>query len=237
MEQGSSKRTDTALGPEAYADWRASALGTLTETLEDNLLLDLIGDPAGRDVLDLGCGDGALATLLTERGGRAVGIDPNPVMIAAAVKRPVGLGTVPAFCVGHGEHLPFAPGQFDIVVAKTILCFVADASRVFAEIARVLRPGGRLVIGELGKYSLWALQRALRGRLGSPLWRHGHFWTPAQLRTLAEDAGLSVESIRGAVYYPRLRCLARLMHRIDNKFARITRFGAAFLAMAAAKPH
>lgn len=236
MNQGSPRESDNALGPGAYEAWRGSELGSLTERLEDKLLLDLIGDPTGRDVLDLGCGDGALTTTLAARGGRAVGIDPNPVMIGAAVRRKRDATAAPSFCVGHGEHLPFPPEQFDLVVAKTILCFVADASGVFAEIARVLRPGGRLVIGELGKYSLWALQRAVRGRLGSPLWRQGHFWTPRQLRALARGAGLTVECVRGAVYYPRSRHLARLMHRMDDRFADITTVGAAFLAVAAFKP-
>ena len=61
-----------------------------------------------------------------------------------------------SFMVSEAATIPFDPERFDVVVAVTILCFVANAAPVFSEIARVLRRGGVLVIGELGKWSLWA---------------------------------------------------------------------------------
>lgn len=236
MKPSSRLGTTPYLTPEVYARWRASELGVLTESLEDRLLFSLIGDPAGQKVLDIGCGDGAFTLALAERGAHVVGIDASEAMIAAAAQRLVLSGVDARLCVGITEQLPFVPDAYDLVFAKTVLCFVEDASGVFAEIARVLRPGGRLVIGELGKYSQWAMRRYIKGRLGSPLWRRGHFRTAAQLRKCAEDAGLTVESIRGAVYYPRSLHLARLMSRIDDKLADVTTVGAAFLAMAASKP-
>ena len=54
------------------------------------------------------------------------------------------------FTVGEAASIPFDPERFDVVVAVTILCFVANAAPVFKEVARVLRPGGVMVIGELG---------------------------------------------------------------------------------------
>ncbi|WP_137128515.1 hypothetical protein [Roseomonas sp. HF4] len=58
--------------------------------------------------------------------------------------------------------------------------------------ARVLRPGGRLVIGELGRWSLWAARDRIRGWLGSRLWRRSAFHSAADLRRAAEGAGLLV---------------------------------------------
>ena len=63
----------------------------------------------------------------------------------------------------------------------TVLCFVQDAAPVFAEIIRVLRPSGKLMIGELGKWSSWAAARRIRAWLGSLLWRRGRFRTATEL--------------------------------------------------------
>lgn len=224
------------LGPEIYAKWRASELGSITEGLEDRLLFDFIGDPNDRDVLDIGCGDGTFALTLASRGGRVSGVDASPAMIVAATQRARAAGDAISFQQGRAQELPFGDAQFDIVVAKTIFCFVDDPTGSFAEISRVLRPGGRLVIGELGRWSFWALHRYLRGKFGSPLWRRGHSWTAGQLSGFARGAGLQVTGIRGAVYFPRSRIAARLMAGFDSRLGRLTLFGAAFIAMAARKP-
>ena len=114
----------------------------------------------------MGCGDGEFAVELTKRGATVVGIDASAEMIDAAKARSKLQNADVAFQVATAEHLPFPAGQFDVVTAITILCFVDHAAPVFREIARVLRPRGRLVIGELGKWSTWSAGRRLRAWLG-----------------------------------------------------------------------
>ena len=126
--------------------------------------------------------------------------------------------------------------RFDVVASITVLCFVPDATGAVREMARVLRPGGRLVLGELGRWSLWAAIRRIRGWLGSATWRAARFRTAAELRALAEQAGLSVTAIRGAVYYPPVGLLARTLAPIDSWLGRVTTFGAAFIALSAVSP-
>ena len=224
------------LGPEVYSRWRASEIGATTERLESQLILELVGNVSGRRVLDVGCGDGEFALELTRRGAVVTGIDASAAMIDAAKKRAAHHNADIVFQVATAEQLPFAAEQFDIVTAITILCFVEDASPVFREIASVLRSGGRLVIGELGKWSTWAAARRVRAWLGSRLWRQGRFRTTNELRRLAGQAGLMVESVRGAIYYPRWGIAARLLSPCDSVLGRLTMIGAGFVALMAVKP-
>src|SRR6516165_11556160 len=138
--------------------------------------------------------------------------------------------------VGEAASIPFDLERFDVVVAVTILCFVANAAPVFREIARVLRPGGILVIGELGKWSTWAAARRVGAWFGSPLWRRGRFRTASELRSLANDAGFVPAVVHGSIYYPRWRWATRLLAPYDAALSRVTTFGAAFLALTSVKP-
>ncbi|HVA11799.1 MAG TPA: class I SAM-dependent methyltransferase [Stellaceae bacterium] len=223
----------TTIGPKIYESWRATPLGAVTEAIEQCLILDLMGDLAGVHVLDVGCGDGALVCAAASRGAEATGVDPDPAMLAAARTRADKDGITAAFLEGRIERLPFPDAAFDVVVSITVLCFVPDASVAMREMARVLRPGGRLVLGELGRWSLWALIRRLRGWLGSATWKAAHFRTGTELRALAKQTGLSVTAIRGAVFYPPVGILARVLAPLDSSLGRVTTVGAAFIALSA----
>jgi ubiquinone biosynthesis O-methyltransferase len=224
------------LEPDDYTRWRASEIGAITERLERRLILELVGDVRGLSVLDVGCGDGDLAVELSTRGANVVGIDASGSMIDAARQRADRAQADVDFKVATAQQLPFPPERFDAVVAVTILCFVDDAAAVIQEIARVLRPGGRLVIGELGKWNSWAAARRIRGWLGSPLWRKGRFRTGRELRALANNAGLEPGPVHGAIYYPRWVRAARLFELSEHRLGRLTTLGAAFLALRATKP-
>lgn len=149
----------------SYSLWRSTRLGQITDRLEECLILELLGDVEGLDVLHVGCGDGALSAALSRRGGRVTGLDPDPRMLNAARMRAeaesVDLHLVPC----RAEALPFADETFDPVVAVTVPCFIPQPDQAMAEMARVLKPGGRLVIGELGRWSSWAAIRRVRGWL------------------------------------------------------------------------
>jgi len=93
----------------------------------------------GEVVLDVGCGAGATVELLTDRHGlTAIGVDPSAAP-----------GDGGRLVRGRAEALPLADRSVDAVLAECVLSLVADPVAALAEIVRVLRPGGRLVISDL----------------------------------------------------------------------------------------
>jgi ubiquinone/menaquinone biosynthesis C-methylase UbiE len=224
-------------GPDAYRQWRANRLGAITEAIERRLILRLAGEVRNKSVLDIGCGDGALLFAFRERGASTcIGADVDRRMIGSAAAEATRRNAAVRFLLANAERLPFRDDSFDLVTMITVLAFVAQPQAALREIARVLKPGGRLVIGDLGKWSLWAASRRVRGWLGSaPLWKDATFRSASELRAMAEAAGLHTEHVCGAIYYPRSAAIAGLMAPLDPRLGELTTFGAAFIALQATK--
>jgi ubiquinone/menaquinone biosynthesis C-methylase UbiE len=107
-------------------------------------ILDLAGDVAGRQVLDVGCGSGPLFASLRDRGAHVTGFDSSAGMLELARKR---LGPDAALHLADlGDPMPFPDGAFDDVVASLVLHYLEDWTVALAELRRVLKPGGRLIV-------------------------------------------------------------------------------------------
>lgn len=101
----------------------------------------------GGSAVDVACGTGALTRALADRaapGGNVVGVDFSPGMLERARRRSPGL----AFIEGDALSLPFGDAEFDAATIAFGLRNLADPGRGLAEMARVVRPGGRLVVLE-----------------------------------------------------------------------------------------
>jgi len=125
------------------------------------MTLDTLSFSPAAQVLDVGCGTGSLTLLLAQRlspPGAAVGIDAAPKMIAIA-RRKASRQALPArFDTGLAEALPYADESFDLVVNSMFTHHIDTElkRRAFAEMYRVLRPGGELVTADVDRPTSWS---------------------------------------------------------------------------------
>ena len=107
-------------------------------------MLALAGDVAGRRILDAGCGSSPLFAALRDRGAIVTGIDKSAGMLEQARRR---LGDDADLQVAElGSPLPFPDDTFDDVTASLVLHYLEDWGPALAELRRVLKPGGRLIV-------------------------------------------------------------------------------------------
>ena len=122
----------------------------------EELAFAAVAEVAPATVLEAGCGPGTFAERLRrELGAEVVALDFSPRMVELARAR--GVDARP----GDVQELPFGPGEFDCAVANWMLYHVPDLDRALAELARVLKPGGRLVAATFGEDHLRELWRFL----------------------------------------------------------------------------
>ena len=107
----------------------------------------------GERVLDLGSGagtDSLIASQMVGSRGSVTGIDMTPAMLGKARAAAAEMGTTNVeFVESEAESLPFADGTFDVVVSNGVIDLIPDKDAVFAELHRVLVPGGRMQIADV----------------------------------------------------------------------------------------
>lgn len=172
--------------------------------------------PAGMQLLDVGCSSGALLRVAADIGFTVRGVEPAAK--AADTARGMGFDVFP----GLLQEAGFDADSFDIVTLFEVIEHLLDPIEVVTEIARILKPGGLLVIGT-GNADSWTVQA-----LGAK-WEYfdirshgGHisFYTPASMRLLADKTGLEVTAIETKrVNLGERRDLSPLMYQF-NRVAR-----------------
>jgi SAM-dependent methyltransferase len=145
----------------------------------------MLGPTDGRRCLDLGSDNGVISLMLRRRGGRWASADLTQEAVGSI--RELVASDVHLI---EGERLPFPDGEFDSVAVVDMIEHVADDRRFVEELARIMRPGGRLVVNTPHRRQT-ALRR-LRDRLGLTDEKHGHLrpgYTMPELRSALERSG------------------------------------------------
>jgi len=118
--------------------------------------------------------------------GIAEGIDPSPRMLEIAGGRGVKTYT------GRAEVLPFRDSSFEGVLAALALCFVDDSERALKECRRILRAGGKLLVGIIPADSPWGRAYEREKAEGHPVYSLAAFQSSSRIISLAESAGFSL---------------------------------------------
>ena len=163
-------------GSSTYARFFAPIFGRLYDRVAEDVVTELTARRRVRGglVVDLGCGPGDLVAELSPRlkETRITGIDLSPSMLLYAGRHATTDGRL-RFIVGDAASLPFDDGAVDLVVSTLSLHHWTEPADAFAEIARVLRPGGVALIYDLGLLA----------------------YLPSEMARIAADAGLEPTDI------------------------------------------
>ncbi|MDA0996748.1 MAG: metalloregulator ArsR/SmtB family transcription factor [Proteobacteria bacterium] len=188
QERLAAVKRDRALAAEAYfrdnaAEWTRLRSMHVDEADVNRMLLNIIGQRPVDRLLDIGTGTGEMLKLFADRIGQGEGIDMSRDMLALARNNFEIAGL--AHChVRHGDlyNLPFPDGGFDAAIIHQVLHFVDDPAAAIGEAARVLGPGGRLLIADFAPHDHEELrQHHQHRRLG---------FADADIVKMAEGAGL-----------------------------------------------
>jgi demethylmenaquinone methyltransferase / 2-methoxy-6-polyprenyl-1,4-benzoquinol methylase len=184
---------DLFAGLPRHYDRMGAVLSFGQDPLWRRALVEAIAPRHDQRVLDVATGTGMVAFALARGGGgQVVGLDQNEAMLGTARRRLAAMPSLAgrvSFVQGEAERLPFADGEFDALSFTYLLRYVDDRAATVRELARVVRPGGRIAMVEFGVpaspplRALWRVHTRvvlpLLGRLVSPAWYEvGRFLGP-----------------------------------------------------------
>jgi len=149
--------------PEFFEEY--DRLREVNEPVDFSYRLHEFRDFVGKRVLDIGCGNGYVLSRFAREGAHATGIDLTKAAVDLSRRRFELMELSGQFVVGSAEELPFPTESFDAVTSMGVLHHTPDTSGAVAEVRRVLKPGGRLIVMFYHRNSAVYRRLQLRSRL------------------------------------------------------------------------
>lgn len=226
--------------PKEYDAWYKTPLGSLCDKLEKEAVFVLFVDRfkiCPHLVLDAGCGTGNYTLELARQGVKSIGIDSSFEMTAFAKRKAERENLNSKFVVGNIEAMPFKSGVFDSVLDVTALCFASHLSDTMSEIKRVLKTEGIFVLGELNKWSYWAVLRRIKASFKKSSYRDARFFGLNGLQRLFHAAGFKDLKWSSCLYFPPVNSekLLRWGRFFENMGKRLFPKYGAFIVVAGVK--
>ena len=169
---------------DGYDAWFETPIGRKAGSLEAKTILRIAEPHEGETIVDVGIGTGYFARHFARYARPLIGIDSSMAMLRRAAAKLDGYEFVAI--QGDAVNLPLKAGLADLTVSITVLEFVPNWRKAIAEMVRVTKPQGRIVIAVLNRNSGWA---EVRIRSGKRIWMDAHFFTPNELVSELEKYG------------------------------------------------
>jgi len=184
--------------PIRYDRWFDTPIGKAVLKYEVTLVLDLLRPVRREKILDAGSGTGIFTREFLFRGAGVVGLDISWAMLRWAQTKNEAFPR--RMVTADMTLLPFDDGVFDKTVSVTALEFIEDEKKAVAELFRVTKPGGIVVVATLNGLSPWAVRRRENARHDrESIFNRVIFRSPAQLLAAAPVSG----TVRTAVYFDK----------------------------------
>lgn len=211
-----------------YDDWYRTKTGRYVDRTEKWLVFSMLHTKSGK-ALDLGCGTGNYTLELKKRGFEVIGLDASEEMLKIACSK--GLNCIK----GDAYSLPFPDESFDLVLSVTMFEFIHEPENVIAEIHRVLKPGGEVLIGTMNGRSSWFFFKRLKSLFVETAYRYARFYTPGELEMLLKSAGFTEVESAGVIFFPSFWPFLGFAEKVDRKCYKRCRDLAAFIAVRGVK--
>jgi ubiquinone/menaquinone biosynthesis C-methylase UbiE len=174
--------------PDKYDAWFKTPIGRLILKYESELVFKMLAPSPGERILDAGCGSGIFSKGMISAGAEIFGLDLSLPMLTKSAEKHAGMSLF--LSQGSMESLPFSNNVFNKTVSITAVEFIEDAKRAVAELFRVTRPGGIIVVATLNSSGPWAKRRKESGKKGHPIFKKVCFRSREEIAALSEVEGV-----------------------------------------------
>jgi ubiquinone/menaquinone biosynthesis C-methylase UbiE len=203
-----------------YDSWFAAPLGAAVDRWEKEVTWRLARAEPGQKVLDIGTGTANYLLDLAGIGLDCTGLDIGFNMLSRARAKSSALGLDLKLVMADSGRLPYPHRSFDLVISITAFEFFPDPVRSVEEMIRVCKPGGRIVVGVLNKWSVWAARRRFLSWFRETIFTRCRFYSYIEMTRLFGPVEWATAAFAPPGLPPRLIPLFERLEPVFRRWAK-----------------